>query len=664
MKTTIGGGRLGSGNKMELINKNFERSTHDLSEIFRSSMSAGTLVPFMCKVGLPGDDWEIKLNCDVQTLPTIGALFGSYKVQLDIFSMPVRLMNKGTYMNRQAIGLDMSQVLLPQIELRTNNHANYLKTYDDNEHINPSSIHKYLGISGLGNITGATNPARRRFNAVKYIMYWDIVKNYYANKAEGRGFVIHTGATNTQEITGAILTNEDVIVGDIFNQDESIDVDVNLGVGVVIQFGANAQEPDPANGIILLNTIEYTLADAFENITWDDTTKRLTLLAYTMRETGVVSFEVQTQTINGYGEFGSNIGITAFPLSNIDEFKDQILEHPFNSGAFVINENTIAPYGLTMEQIGTGAEASYSMQYTQEGLALKTYQSDLFNNWMDTEWIDGTNGINEITAISTVGDSFTVDAFILASKVYKMLNKIAVSGGSYDDWIEAVWDEERNKGVYSPVYHGGLIKELAFQEVVSLSNTDVGGEEQPLGTLAGKGIMTKKHKGGNVDINLKEPSYIMGIISITPRIEYSQGNEWDVNLRTMDDFHKPDMDGIGFEDVITERMWWGDSYLNSATGAVTHNSAGKQPAWINYMTAVNKCYGNFAVETNEMFMVLNRRYDKLANGRIGDLTTYIDPTKFNHIFAQTKIDAQNFRVQISKMITVRRKMSAKIIPNL
>ena len=96
----------------------------------------------------------------------------------------------------------------------------------------------------------------------------------------------------------------------------------------------------------------------------------------------------------------------------------------------------------------------------------------------------------------------------------------------------------------------------------------------------------------------------------------------------------------------------------------TYRSAGKQPAWINYMTNVNEIRGNFAIPDNEMFMTLNRRYEKATDGFIKDLTTYIDPSKYNFIFAETAIDAQNFWVQIKKDITVRRKMSAKIMPNL
>ena len=88
-----------------------------------------------------------------------------------------------------------------------------------------------------------------------------------------------------------------------------------------------------------------------------------------------------------------------------------------------------------------------------------------------------------------------------------------------------------------------------------------------------------------------------------------------------------------------------------------------QQAWINYMTSVNQCRGNFAEEEREMFMTLNRRYVQGATG-IEDITTYVDPSSYNYIFAQKSLDSQNFWVQISNRITARRKMSSKVIPNL
>ena len=132
----------------------------------------------------------------------------------------------------------------------------------------------------------------------------------------------------------------------------------------------------------------------------------------------------------------------------------------------------------------------------------------------------------------------------------------------------------------------------------------------------------------------------------------------------MNDFHKPELDEIGFQDLITEQMYWVGSTINEDR-SITMNSAGKQPAWMNYMTSYNRTYSNFAVPTNEMFMTLNRQYEYDGGiNNIKDITTYIDPAKYNNIFAETSLDSQNFWVQIGFNNTVRRKMSAKIIPNL
>ena len=147
-------------------------------------------------------------------------------------------------------------------------------------------------------------------------------------------------------------------------------------------------------------------------------------------------------------------------------------------------------------------------KYHLNGLAIKTYQSDLFNNWLKTEWIDGSNGINQITAIDTSSGNFTIDALNLANKVYNMLNRIAVSGGSYEDYIEAVYATEAMRRAETPVYIGGMSSEIVFEEVVSTAAVQAENQPEPLGSLAGKGTQTMK-RGGNVEVTVKEPSNII-----------------------------------------------------------------------------------------------------------------------------------------------------------
>ena len=67
MNVNLGGDRLGAGNKQKVELRTYERSTHDYSSIWKSSMAPGTLVPFMSEVALPSDSWEIDLDCDIMT---------------------------------------------------------------------------------------------------------------------------------------------------------------------------------------------------------------------------------------------------------------------------------------------------------------------------------------------------------------------------------------------------------------------------------------------------------------------------------------------------------------------------------------------------------------------------------------------------------------------
>ncbi|AXH73451.1 MAG: major capsid protein [Microviridae sp.] len=664
METTLGGDRLGSGNKQNIHLKNYERSTHDLSYVFKSSMAAGTLVPFMNKVALPGDKWEIKLNTDVMTFPTIGPLFGSYKVQLDVFYIPVRLYHSKLHNNMLYVGMKMSDIKLPQIELRAVNKiaAGYDPELPDNSQINASCLMKYLGISGLGTYNNATpNPLKRYFNAVPVLAYWDIYKNYYANKQEQIGAYIHTSGQiendATTPISAALFDKTNVFKGYCLGEAE---LTLSEGDKLYIYYPTNAVQPIAEDIPITLAAVDKVLSEAFTGFQWDSQNKIQS--ANVATSTGLFTVK-QVPSPTGTQK-NAIFGIKTFPLSYIDDMRSAILKNDTTTG-IVIGAGSLIPYSSPMETVNG---ADYAATYSQECLGLKTYQSDLFNNWITTEWIEGANGISTLTAVDTTGGSFTIDAFNIASKVYDMLNRIAVSGGSYDDWLNAVYTHERVRGVESPTYCGSLIKELAFEEIVSTAqSTDPDNTKIPLGTLAGRGRLTGKHKGGYIEITVNEPSYIMGIVSITPRLDYSQGNEWDVNLKTMDDFHKPALDGIGFQDLISEQLVWSDTIL-TGDNLYTQQTLGKQPAWINYMTAVNKSYGSFAEQTNCMFMTLNRRYEKTNrdgyHGRIKDATTYIDPTKFNNIFAETALSSQNFWVQIACDITARRKMSAKIIPNL
>ena len=104
----------------------------------------------------------------------------------------------------------------------------------------------------------------------------------------------------------------------------------------------------------------------------------------------------------------------------------------------------------------------------------------------------------------------------------------------------------------------------------------------------------------------------MGLMAITPMIDYSQGNDFDLNLQTMDDLHKPALDGIGYQDLIQEQMVGETSVYenNSAISSMKHLAANKTVAWIDYMTNYNRTYRDW--ETDRKSTRLNSSHRSLS----------------------------------------------------
>lgn len=670
-KIMFGGDRVGAGGKLNVELEEYGRSSHNMGFVWRSTMSAGTLVPFMNELALPGDTWDIDLDLNVMTHPTIGPMFGSCKVQMDIFYIPLRLYLPRLQMNMLDVGREMSLIRFPRIRVQGNN-VNWAVGEIDNQQVNPSCILSYLGIRGLG--YSVAPMVSRWFNAIPYLAYLEIYKNYYANKQEEKGAHIHR---NPDLVVYGIVEGR---VTDISSSGESLEIPLtDTGTGpsgrlqksstIQIKMNVLAKETDIEMVFIkvkpdLQAPRTMSVKELFKTWTkyednWIGTEPNIALL-HTKAEWWFISYD------NSQNETNTEPKISFWDLNNIDGYKMFIMGNII-SPVVNITESWEAPIGEVLRYATrAGAEVpQYCATFNQEGLCVKTYQSDMFNNWLNKEWIDGDNGVNEVTAIDVSDGKLYLDDLIIHKKIFNMLQRIEVAGGTYDDYLDVTYTTKRDRSLDSPLYMGGASQELVFQEVVSNAES----QGQPLGTLAGKGRLAGRLEGGKVVIRAQEAGYIMGIVSITPRLDYSQGNRFDVNLQNMDQLHKPALDEIGWQDAITDQFAWFDTDATDENNII-FKSAGKQPAWLNYRTNYNRCLGNFAEPSQQMYMTFNRKFEKnyegptSPNNGIGDLTTYIDPVKFNHIFADTRRDAQNYWTQIRVDATARRVMSARVIPNL
>lgn len=654
---TLGKNTLGDNNKMKVAMRDYDMSTHDISTIFRSSIGVGMLVPFCKILCQKGDIIDLNLINKTLSQPTLGPLFGSFKLQHFMFFGGFRLYNSWLHNNRTGIGMKMKDIRLPMMKADTKGTST-----DAITDISASALYKYLGWT-KSRRTGTNATTGVYKNGVPLLMYMDIFKNFFANTQEDKFYMLK-GAGDIKLQFAKTYNNDDDGIFVIGKDQKSIKIVNQTTIMASIPLTDYKD---------FWNTIKVTILESDGGLyvkTLGQLTKSTAgptiVLNNVSADPGATIFQITT-TKEAAKFIKTEIG--QYDLKVLDHIRDVILHKKGNETLVLIKDQ------MGESQNGSAELATFiddiikSQNNKLGGMLLKTYDSDIFNNWVKTDWIDGAGGITDITSIDiTANDGkLTMDALNLQQKVYNMLNRIAVSGGTYRDWLETVY----TAGKYldrpeTPVFIGGMTQYIEFDEVISKSATETTYGVQPLGDIAAIGRGGKPINNGHIHYQCEEPGYIMGLMAITPMIDYSQGNDFDLNLLTMDDLHKPALDGIGYQDLIQEQMVGETSvYENSAAiSNIKHLAANKTVAWIDYMTNYNRTYGDFASGEALDFMVLNRRYEVGKNNTIEDLTTYIDPQKYIEIFADTAIDSQNFWVQTVVQATRRGNYSAKQIPFL
>ena len=141
--------------------------------------------------------------------------------------------------------------------------------------------------------------------------------------------------------------------------------------------------------------------------------------------------EGQSITLNGTTENIAQGTVTSaytssFPLTEIDDLREYILSK--GREEILINKDSdeklksLFIYNVLFspnpEKDGTPQSIPPIGTLEMGGLCLKTYQSDLFNNWVNKEWVDGDNGINAVTDVDVSDGKLNLDALNLAQKVY------------------------------------------------------------------------------------------------------------------------------------------------------------------------------------------------------------------------------------------------------
>ena len=316
--------------------REYEMSTHDLSFVFRNTQAPGTLVPFMKLPAQKGDIWDIQLFNKTLTHPTIGPLFGSYKLQHFIFTCPIRLYNSWLHNNRTGIGMKMSQIKMPKIQVPNSNAQSFKNP------ANPSSLLAYMGFRGA-KTQSAAGGSWNKVNALPVLMYYDIFKNYFANKQEEQAYYIG-GLTKVAESISVIQSDgtttnytlkgiEWISTQNNFTQTTQLRVN-NLSNQVTAQeFWENFELRLSKDGVLESRIAATQTSDASG-----------TTIVLNKAETGTFNRITGIRESKEWPEEG--VQLLPFALEGIDLMRDKILQTPGNN-TMLITDSEMLPYGIS-----------------------------------------------------------------------------------------------------------------------------------------------------------------------------------------------------------------------------------------------------------------------------------------------------------------------------
>ena len=142
------------------------------------------LVPFCKILCQKGDIIDLNLINKTPSQPTLGPLFGSFKLQHFMFFGGFRLYNSWLHNNRTGIGMKMSDIKLPMMFANTKG-----STTDAKTNISSSALYKYLGWT-KSRRAGTNATAGVCKNGVPLLLYLDMFKNFFANTQEDKFYMI------------------------------------------------------------------------------------------------------------------------------------------------------------------------------------------------------------------------------------------------------------------------------------------------------------------------------------------------------------------------------------------------------------------------------------------------------------------------------------------
>lgn len=265
-----------------------------------------------------------------------------------------------------------------------------------------------------------------------------------------------------------------------------------------------------------------------------------------------------------------------------------------------------------------------------------------------------SSGSGEIGEIRNI-ESINVDIISLrrAAALQRFIEKDMIGGNRYIEHLKIHYGV--NNGdlrLARPQYLGGGKQPVIISEVI---NHDTG-----KGELYGHGLSV-----GQVNSfkeSFSEHGYVIGILSVMPRMAYAQGIPKHFTRTNRFDYYFPELANIGEQEIQNHEVWFdGDEVFNSSlkdSGTTTpYQTFGYQQRFAEYKYACDTVHGEFKDQSKLGSWAFKRDYDYF----IGDPSLSQTFIEMDHeevdqqLFSGTNTDHKVY-VEIENVVRARRPM--------
>ena len=366
------------------------------------------------------------------------------------------------------------------------------------------------------------------------------------------------------------------------------------------------------------------------------------------------------------GIWDQSTRVSRYNLSDLD---DLYMELPYSGGDMSGYTNLQqTPIFALFKKQEPSSSALPSMSVPLGGLWQACYMPDRMNVILSEAFF---NKNVSTVVVSTAGDSFQVDQLVTAKKLWNSRNNDVITNGTFKDWIRVHFGVTPKIMDDMPTFCGATSSDILFEDIRATTSAKVGDVDQYLGDKGSSALGYGDSRRFNIEVD--RPGYIMAIATLVPRVDYYQYTDRYVRHTKLSDMFRPDFNGIGYQDVLVSDLntEFPEGWDASVAVAIENNpfvqAVGKQPAWIEYMTAVNKVRGTFCTTEKSWVLARDMRANTDPDGTLSpaqntSFSAYVDPADWNQPFADQSVTAQNFYAQFYLRHRVRSTVLKRLRP--